>query len=400
MTKRLKFTKQAIEKLVTEPGAERTYYYDLVTPALCVSVARGGTKSFFIYRRIQGKPKRYRIGQFPEMTVEQARKRAAEANLKVIEGQDPQAEKQAKRAQPTLGDAFELWMTYAKAHKRTWRQDDDQFERQLSHWKSQRLSDLRRAEIVSWHASLGEEKGKYSANRALALLRSIYNHAINNLELSIVNPATSVRMFREESRDRRLSPDELPAFFRALADEPNHDIKDYVFLALFTGARRSNLLSMRWDEISMEQKLWVIPASKSKNGLAMPVPLADPALEILHRRLAAREQDNPFVFAGRGESGHLEDPKSGWKRICKNAGITNLRIHDLRRTLASFQIDGGASLEVVGKTLGHQSAETTRIYARMALDPVRASVEQATASMLLAANQRDEVKQHGGKADD
>jgi len=386
MAERLKFTKRAVEALTTEAGKDRTYYYDTVVPSLCVSVAAGGTKSFFVYRKVRGRPTRHRIGSFPEMSVELARQRAAAVNLQILDGQDPHADRQAKRAEPTLGEAFDLWMTHAKAHKRTWDQDEYQYDRFLKPWASRSLSSIRHADVVHLHAEIGEHSGKYSANRALALLRSTLNHAIRLLELDQANPAASVRASRAEQRERRLRPEELPPFSRALPAEPNTDFRAYIFLSLFTGARKSNLLAMRWDEVSFAQRLWVVPADKSKNGRAMPVPLSVEALRILQDRRERADQGEGFIFPGSGKSGHLQDPKFCWKRVCERAGIANLRLHDLRRTLASFQIDGGASLEVVGKTLGHQSAQTTKIYARMALDPVRESVERAAKSILEAAN--------------
>ena len=107
------------------------------------------------------------------------------------------------------------------------------------------------------------------------------------------------------------------------------------------------------------------------------------AIEILQNR---KLSDNAiFVFPGSGKSGHLEEPKKGWKRILERAGIDNLRIHDLRRTLGSWQAKTGASLPIIGKSLNHKNQNTTAIYARLDLDPVRNSVNTATNAMLVAA---------------
>jgi integrase len=90
------------------------------------------------------------------------------------------------------------------------------------------------------------------------------------------------------------------------------------------------------------------------------------------------------VFPGRGKTGHLVEPKTAWARILKRAGLQNLRLHDLRRTLGSWQAATGASLPIIGKSLGHKSLAATQVYARLNLDPVRAAVNTATDAMLLA----------------
>lgn len=92
-----------------------------------------------------------------------------------------------------------------------------------------------------------------------------------------------------------------------------------------------------------------------------------------------------YVFPGNGKKGYLMEPRKGWERILKRAGIEDLRIHDLRRTLGSWQAKTGASLAIIGKSLNHKHQNTTAIYARLDLDPVRASVEKATNAILEAA---------------
>jgi len=113
-----------------------------------------------------------------------------------------------------------------------------------------------------------------------------------------------------------------------------------------------------------------------------------------HRGLRARQGSSSsiWVFPGTGVTGHLVEPKKAWKRVLERAGISNLRIHDLRRTLGSWQAKTGASLVIVGKSLNHKSPSTTAIYARLDLDPVRESVERATGAMLVAAGLKQEAE--------
>jgi integrase len=220
------------------------------------------------------------------------------------------------------------------------------------------------------------------------LLHAMFQRAIDKRWWKGENPAHGVDRFKETSRDRFLRADEMPKFFEALAQDPNVDVRDYFLLSLLTGARRSKALAMRWQDINLDRAEWRIPQEANEKNVAM-VPLMPEAVAILKARKQDAENDAVFVFPGTGKSGHLVEPKKGWQRVLERAGLSDLRIHDLRRTLGSWQARSGASLAIIGKSLGHKSQQATAIYARLDLDPVRASVEKATAAMLEAAGLRE-----------
>jgi integrase len=225
-----------------------------------------------------------------------------------------------------------------------------------------------------------------------------------------------------------MSDDELSAFFLSLGQEPNHTVRDYLWISILTGARRSNVESMRWAEISWSTATWTIPAEKSKSGEAMTLPLIPKAVEILRaRRESSTEESSAispapvklgrkvenasqWVFPGVGATGHLVEPKTAWKRILSRASdlqlkewldanprktaadfvkhnpsagaIRDVRLHDLRRTLGSKMAALGVSLPIIGKALGHRSLSATQIYSRVNLDAVRQGVTIATDAML------------------
>jgi integrase len=140
---------------------------------------------------------------------------------------------------------------------------------------------------------------------------------------------------------------------------------------------------MRWDQVSFERATWRIPAELEKNGQEHIVPLVPKAVEILNERKSTTS--NEWVFPGPGVTGHLVSTKNAWLRIKKRAGLDDLNLHDLRRTLGSWQAATGASLAVIGKTLNHKDISTTLIYARLNLDPIRQSMELATNALLKLA---------------
>lgn len=376
-SRKLNFTKAALAAAPPAAKGGRDHYYDLREQGLMLAVTPAGSKSFYLYKRIDGKPERLLLGRFPDLTVENARKMAQAAKGKIAAGQNPQKERRAIRDEMTFEALFQDYLEkYSKVHKRSWRYDEREVNRFLSPWFRRKISAISKAEVERLHAKIGKENGTYQANRILERIRSIFNKAID-WGWDGANPAVGIKKFKERSRDRFLQPDELPRFFEALAAEPNEAARDFFMLSLLTGARKSNTLAMRWDEINFTAKTWRIADTKNSDPLTVHLP--QQAMDILTARKWASE--SPWVFPGDGAKGHLADPKKAWARILKAAGIADLRIHDLRRTLGSYQAATGANGYIIGKSLGHRSQQSTAIYARLNLDPVRDSVNKATDAM-------------------
>jgi len=384
-TKSFNFTKKSVEKI--ESTNKRTTYHDTKTHGLKLVVQHTGTKSFTLYRKIDGKPERIPLGRFPEVTIEQARAKADKLNAQIAQGINPKKLEQEQDKEWTLNDIFQLFIErHAKLHKKTWQGDVDQYRLYLKQWGGRKhLSTIKKVNIQQLHAKLGEHNGKYTANRVLALLTTLFNKAIA-WGWEHPNPADKVPKYKEASRERFLQADELERFFKAVAEEPNVIIRDYVLISLLTGARRSNVQAMSWHEINFDRATWSI--LETKNGLPQTIPLLPVALDIL--RECKKNSTSQFVFPGTGKTGHLTEPKKGWKRILERAGIEDLRLHDLRRSLGSWQASTGASLSIIGKTLNHKDVATTAIYARLNIDPVREAMGKAVDAILTAAG----IKSH------
>jgi integrase len=377
---RFRFSKQRIEALPI-PADGRAEYRDIVTPGLVLRVTATGAKSFSLFRRMNGRPARVTLGAFPTMTVEQAQRRARELQGQIVMGIDPRTARRAAREEPTLSVLFQFWMdSHAKPHKRTWEADQRQYDTYLKPWAGRRLSAIGKADVATLQLRIAEQKGRYIANKVLALLRAMFNRAAD-IGFAGPNPTAGIKKFPEEKRDRFLHGDDLRVFFSALAADPNADLRDYFLVCLFVGARKSNVLAMRWEEIDFATGLWRIPTTKS--GKPVVVPLVGPIMQLLETRKQA-SKGSPWVFPSRGKTGHLVEPKSAWKRIIDSAGLSDVRPHDLRRSLGSWMTITGAGLPVVGKMLGHTQPMTTAIYARLSVDPVRAAAEAATTAMLEA----------------
>lgn len=385
MPEKMQFTKARIAALEPVPG-KRITVYDLEQKGLCIRMTPAGAKAFYCVKKVEGKVEWVRIGDAAAVTIETARTTAAGIINDIARGTNPAEQKRIKKAEMTFADLFAEWVKECKAKgKKSLGNDERNYRLHLQGIAKKKLSDIERQHIRTLHRKIGTASGIYQANRVLALTRAVFNFGVKVLDIpGLTNPAAGLKMNREESRDRRLHLDEMPKFFEALAAEENPDMRDYVMLSLLTGARRSNVQAMAWAEINMERRTWTIPGSKAKAKDNITVPLTTAAIEVLQARAEANGAQG-WVFPGAGKTGHLVEPKKGWQRLLQRAGIEDLRLHDLRRSLASFQIDAGVSLAVIGKGLGHHSQQTTAVYARLAQDPVADAWQKGTDAILVAA---------------
>lgn len=423
--KHLKFSKQRLEAL--PPAAKGVaYYYDTECRGLGISVGTSGRKSFLLYRKVRGSPRRIRIGAFPDVTVEQARTQASRLNGDIAAGALPSP----AASNMTFRAAFQDYMEkHSGPSKRTSKEDIALFERNLTGkrpWPGlagRKLLDIDGASLRAIHRAMNETP--IAANRTMALVSSIFSHAIREGLYEQLNPARTVRKYSEQSRARFVRKDEMRWLFEAVDKEPDVAIADLVKLAIYTGARRGNLLGMRWDEIDLHNGEWQI--GRTKNGDAQTVPLSAPASTILTRR-KDEAAGSAWVFPGTGKTGHLVEPKNGWRRVLERAtalrlrslllkrnatnewlrllsmqesiefpahaletlrtldgadeveatqaSMLDLRLHDLRRTVGSWLASSGASLPLIGRVLNHRTAQATQVYARFMLDPVRQALDQ------------------------
>lgn len=379
------FTKTSLNA-IAPPAKRRLYVYDSKTPALQLCVTSTGNKSFYLYRRVNGPPQRIRLGGFPELSVEQARRQAQILNAQIAQGGDPVASKRQVRDETTFRELFHLYLeSHAKPHKRSWKEDERQYNVYLKKLHNRPLSKIGRADIATLHTRIGRDNGPYQANRTLALLTHLFNFAASH-DWSKSNPCQGVRRFKEQSRDRFMDGGELKKFFESLSQELDITMRDYFIILLLVGARKANTLAMKWNDIDLRRGIWRIDESEFKTKEPLVAILPKPAIDLLQARKKSTN-GSPYVFpSNRSKCGHIVDPKAAWTRILERAMIDDLHIHDLRRTLGSWQASLGASLPIIGRSLGHKNTATTAIYARLNDDPVRNSVESAAQAMLAAGD--------------
>ena len=229
-----------------------------------------------------------------------------------------------------------------------------------------RISAISRQSIEKLHASL--KPTPYLANRVLALLSKMFSLAIEWHWVSN-NPAQGIPRFHEDRRERWLQPEELQRFVEALNEYQNQNVADAFRLLLLTGSRKSEVLTAEWSMFDLQQGLWTKPSSHTKEKQIEHIPLSVQALELLTHM---REHGDGTGFLFPGMNGNPRTTlRVAWSQICQAAGLSNVRVHDLRHSYASYLVSNGVSLHIVGRLLGHSQAQTTQRYAHVAHQSLR-----------------------------
>lgn len=379
------FTEAAISNL---PFAERGKRYMVYDDSVKNLVMRVGEKAkvYYLMKKVNGRVVYVRLGDASNTSVKVARE-LLENNMKIVRsGKNPNDEKKKLRADITIKDFFEN--IYFPNHSELYKKPSSQREEKCCHRlylpeiHNRRMLDITRSDIELLHKRLGSKFSIYSANHAVKLIRQMYNKAID-WGFPGQNPATRIKLFKEVQRDRFLQEHEFPGFFNALATEKNIMFRNFVLISLFLGQRRRNIQAIKWSDINFERKALYLAETKTGEPQAVPIPTQ--IIELLREMETFKTSE--WLFPSKtSASGHLETPTKMWKAFLERAGITNLRMHDLRRTFASIQAINGSSNEVIGKALGDKSPAVIPIYARLTESPVRASIQNAADTMFALAD--------------
>lgn len=382
----INFTEKAIAALpipAKEQG-QAIYYDSGSTDGLMLIVTYGGTKTYYHYMFFNKRPVRTKIGRSSQIKLAVARARAHTMAENATKGIDPGEKRRENLHDITFKQFYETIYRpeYSIVYKkpRSVVNDDSIFAHHLKDFHNRMMLGIKPVEIAKLHNNTKQTHSPYTANRVLSLIKHIYVIAAKHGYMNgHANPAADITKFKEQTRDRFLQSDELQRLFAALETEQNEVFKNYILISLYSGQRRSSILSLRWSQVDLVNGFIYLP--DTKNGEPMQVPMTNQLRE-LFKKINHSKNSDWVLPSVRSKSGHLEDPKRPWHELLRRAGIKNLRLHDLRRTMGSYQAISGASLHIIGKSLGHKSASATQVYARLTVDPVRNAMQKATDKMM------------------
>lgn len=377
MANKISFTLQELAGI--EPPVEgRAEYQCKDIPQLRLRVTHTGVMSFNVYaRRKGGDAERITIGKFPDIKPTVAITEAKKIISELALGKSYTAQTAAKRANGSLNDLCDFFMARKEIRVTTFDTYKDIYKNHIEDRLGKRKADtITPDDVRNEHNRIGKT-AKRTANKFLGMVRSVYRKSIEMGHFKGSDPTSGIKKFPEQSRDRFLLKDELEIFWEALAESPDH-FQHFIEMLLLTGARRANVLAMRWDDINLKGKVWVIPADKAKAGQNITIALDQKALDILAKRKQIAGK-SPWVFPADSVTGHYMEPKRAWASLLKRSGLENLRIHDLRRTLGSWMASSGINSAITAKAMGHTSMAAASIYQRLAsIEPVREAVATVT----------------------
>jgi len=363
------------------PDKGNKIYYDTKVTGLGLRITAAGAKSFVFNYRIHGRERRLTLGRYgpDQWTLQRARKRAGELRRMIDNGVDPLGEREEKRTAPTMAD---LCQRFVDDHGPKLRPKTlQEYEAIIRNYilpalRHRKVAEVAYDDVDGLHRKITKAGATYRANRTVAILSKMFALAIK-WRWRADNPAKGIERNQEHKRHRYLSADELLRLTTALAKHDDQDAANIIRLLLLTGARRGEVMAMRWADLDLvEAGVWTKPGSTTKQKTEHRVPLSDAACQLLRDLRAEAATGAEFVFSGR-YGGHRIEIKQNWGALCKAAGITGARLHDLRHTYASVLASAGLSLPVIGALLGHTQPQTTARYAHLFDDPLRAATERA-----------------------
>lgn len=435
----VKITKRLVDSELAQPRERLFRLWDSELKGFGLKVTPAGAKTYVATYRVgtgRGAPQReYTLGQHGKLTPDQAREEARRILSEARLGGDPQGERKRIRGEKTVAQLCDLYLEEGTSKKKASTLASDRY-RIEAHIKPllgrKKISavtggDVERfmRDVAAGKTAVERERlgpraftqprgGKGTASRTVGLLGGIFTFAVRH-KLRPDNPVHGVERYKDRSSERFLSPDELARLGGALdaaeAAGRNPMGLAVIRLLLTTGARKGEIEALRWDEVDFERSALRLRDSKTGGKV---VAIGAPALALLSA-LAEKAKANraaieaeakavgkpvpapsPYVFpASRGEALHWSGTKRVWEAVRKAAGLSDVRLHDLRHTYASLAIGaagGGQSLAIIGKLLGHKDVRTTARYAHLADDPVKQAADRiAQAAAAGLAGQSAEV---------
>ena len=345
-------------------GSTRRELRDSVLPGFSLIVQPSGAKSWALRFWHEGKFYKLTLGSYPALSLSDAREAAREARLKLAKGINPVAEKKEARRLVLSGIADEdlvknVWESYVALHltdnpdirESTSKRYKGVFEKYLlPKWKNRKLTEIRDTDILDM-IDEAKKRGPAAANSIHTVLSAFLGWCMRRKRLA-ESPMKGMRKpFTETYSDRILNGEEIKLFWTR-CEKINPVFGRMFQLLLTTGCRRNEISRMKWSELDLKNRIFTLPAERSKNGLAHRVYLNDPALAILEAM--PRIDGCEYVFTTDGETASSGFSKSKTK-LDNDTKLKDYTLHDLRRTMASGLAALGFSQTVTEKVLNHTS---------------------------------------------
>jgi integrase len=382
----MRLTDTSVKQLPAPERGNRVTYDDTVK-GFGARVTTAGARAFVLRyrRRSDGRERLFTIGSFPDWGTGAARDEARKLKRAVDGGADPVGEIAVNRGAPTVADLCERFLADYVPRKRPATQRD--YRQQIAvdilpALGRMKVAGVTHTDVDAFHRKISARAPTH-ANRVLAVLSKMLSLSIN-WGWRTNNPCKGIERNQEQKRHRYLSGAELERLTTALDELRDQGAANAARLLLLTGCRRGELLAARWADFNLDAGVWVKPGATTKQRTMHRVPLSEAACRLLAGMKAQAGAGAEWLFPAR-QTPHRLDIDDAWNELRKAAGISDVRLHDLRHTYASVLASSGLSLPIIGALLGHTTAQTTLRYAHLLDDPLRVATERAAAVITGAA---------------
>jgi len=344
-------------------------------------VLPSGRKTFYLrYKDTENCSCQRKIGNAVILNITEARDLARLYLAKISLGQDPFLHAPISPS-PTLGSfALEDYLPYVKTYKKSWNMDESRLRNHLlPRFRNRRMSDIKKRDVVALINELAENFKPGTINRVTILLRYMFNLAMKwEIKGVTRNPTAGIPLLKENNQNERfLSALDAKALLRAINYSRNKMLKHIIPMLILTGARKREVLDAKWEDFDLDRGTWRIPNTKS--GKARVDPLSDTARNLIEKLSANQCCD--YVFANPNTRKPYASFYYSWHTARKDAGLADLRVHDLRHSFASFLVNAGRSLYEVQTLLGHSQITTTQRYAHLSTDSLRRASNEVSVAV-------------------
>ena len=374
-------TQAQVLKFLSADGGVRQVISDAQSKGLQLerlSLGRGCWRLRYVNPN-RGRRQCLTIGDAPAITLAQARELASQHRVQLAIGNDPKAQRKEAAETPTFAEFIEQrYLPYVKGYKKSWNSDVSYLHNQILPVLGKKyLDEITKKDIIDFHHGLrakGYKPG--TCNRSLVLIRYAFNLAIRwEIPGLKANPSKDVPLFDDFAgkRDRFLTQEETQRLFDAVQQSDNPMLKYIIPTLILTGARKREVLDAKWEDFDMERRQWRIPTTKA--GRPRYVPLSNGVLTLLAN--VPHDDRCPYVFANPKTKKPYCAIFNSWNTARKQAGLSEVRIHDLRHSFASFLVNAGRSLYEVQRILGHTQIRTTARYSHLSQDTLLAAADAA-----------------------
>jgi integrase len=377
---KISFNKRSIEQLKCTSAQGREFYRDTDCRGLCIEVRSTGGKTYYLsYRDDRGRQRLFKLANAADVTPQQAQQLCDRARNKIAMGEDPGKQRDELRNSVSVAEFFnDSYLPYIKSYKRSWDTDESLFRNHILPVVGTVFMDAVNSDDVARVLTrAGQRLSAATVNRLLILLRYMFNLAIRWHTAGVVSNPTATHKIKRLSnhRERYLSAAETQQLIVAVNASPNRMLRYIIPFLLLTGARKREVLNAQWRDVDRERSFWRIPITKS--GRERHVPLSAAAITLLDT--VPRRRNCDWIFANPKTLKPYVSIFSSWDTARTVAGLSEVRVHDLRHSFASFLVNAGCSLYEVQKILGHASVVMTQRYSHLSQDSLLRAASHAGA---------------------